>query len=255
MNPVILIVDDNEEMLEFIKDELKDKYTVFTALNGKDAIHCLEAETVHLVVSDVMMPEMDGYQLTSHLKSSFDTCHIPVILLTAKNTLQSKIQGAESGADVYIEKPFSPEYLQAQINNLLTNRNKLKDYFASSPLVHIKTIAYSKTDEQFLITLNNTIQDSLHDKGLDVDKLAKAMALSRPSLYRKIKSLSNMTPSELITISRLKKAAELLSGGDYKIYQVAEMVGYTSQTNFGRIFLKQFRMTPSDYLNKHHPTP
>lgn len=251
MKPVILVIDDNEEMLDLIKDDLVDKYTVITASTGRDAVHILEAETIHLVVSDIMMPVMDGFELTSHLKTNFDTSHIPVILLTAKNTLQSKIQGAEAGADAYIEKPFSLEYLQAQINNLLNNRNKLKEYFAKSPLAHIKTIAYSKTDEQFLVTLENIIQANLHDKLLDVDKLAKNMLVSRPSLYRKIKSLSNMSPSELITISRLKKAAELLLLGEYKIYEVAEMVGYTSQTNFGRIFLKQFGMTPSDYQKKN----
>ncbi len=192
---------------------------------------------------------MDGFELCRLIKSNFDYSHIPVILLTARNTLKSKIEGLELGADAYIEKPFSPEYLQVQIANLLTNRNKIKEYFASSPLVHIKSIAYSKADELFLEKVNDCIAKNLEDTELDVEKLAKLMNMSKPTLYRKIKSLSDLSPNELINITRLKKAAELLLEGKYKIYEVADLVGYASQTNFGRNFLKQFGMTPSDYLS------
>ena len=162
--------------------------------------------------------------------------------------MQSKIEGLELGADAYIEKPFSPEYLQVQIANLLANRSKLREYFASSPLVHIKSIAHSRADEQFLEKLNECIYSNLEDVDLDVDKLAKVMNMSRPTLYRKINSISDLTPNELINITRLKKAAELLAEGQYKIYEVSDMVGYNTQTNFGRNFLKQFGMTPSDYM-------
>jgi two-component system cell cycle response regulator len=197
-----------------------------------------------------MMPIIDGFELCSLIKSNFEFSHIPVILLTARNTLQSKIEGLELGADAYIEKPFSPEYLQVQIANLLTNRNKIKEYFASSPLVHIKSMAYSRADELFLERINEAILKNLGDSELDVEKLARFMNMSKPTLYRKIKSLSDLSPNEIINITRLKKAAELLVEGNYKIYEVANMVGYASQTNFGRNFLKQFGMTPSDYLSK-----
>jgi AraC-like DNA-binding protein len=197
-----------------------------------------------------MMPVIDGFELCRLIKSNFEFSHIPVILLTARNTLQSKIEGLELGADAYIEKPFSPEYLQVQIANLLTNRNKIKEYFASSPLVHIKSMAYSRADELFLERINETILKNLGDTELDVEKLARFMNMSKPTLYRKIKSLSDLSPNEIINITRLKKAAELLVEGNYKIYEVANMVGYASQTNFGRNFLKQFGMTPSDYLSK-----
>jgi DNA-binding response OmpR family regulator len=129
MNPVILLVDDNEEILEFLSTDLGDKYRVITALNGGDALEILNKETVHLVISDVMMPGIDGFQLCREIKTNLDYSHIPVILLTAKNTLQSKIEGLEHGADAYIEKPFSPEYLNVQISNLLINRNKIKEAF------------------------------------------------------------------------------------------------------------------------------
>lgn len=247
MKPHILLVDDNEEMLDFIGEDLDEKYTVIKALNGLEALNVLKEEAIQLVVSDVMMDVMDGFELCKTIKTSFDYSHIPVILLTAKNTLQSKIQGLELGADAYIEKPFSPEYLQVQIANLLANRSKIKEYFAKSPLVHIKSIAHLKSDEVFLEKLNETIFNNLEDEDLDVEKLAKLVNMSRPNLYRKIKSISDLTANELINLTRLKKAAQLLAEGDLKIYEISNIVGYSSQTNFGRNFLKQFGMTPSSY--------
>ena len=249
MTPVILLVDDNDEILDFLADELSEQYTIVKATNGNEAVTILENETVHLVVSDVMMPGMDGFELCNLIKSNFDYTHIPVILLTAKNTLQSKIEGLKLGADAYIEKPFSPEHLQVQIANLLTNRVKIREYFARSPLVHMKSMAYSSADEQFLEKLNEAIYNHLEDAELDVEKLARIITMSRPTLYRKIKAISNLTPNELINITRLKKAAELLASGSYKMYEIADMVGYNSQNNFGRNFLKQFGMTPSDYMS------
>ena len=249
MKPVLLLVDDNDEILEFLEHELNEKYSIIKALNGQEALDILKENAVQLVISDIMMPVMDGFELCKIIKTNFDYSHIPVILLTARNTLQSKIEGLELGADAYIEKPFSPEYLQVQIANLLTNRNKIKEYFASSPLVHIKSMAYSKADELFLEKINDSISRNLEDTEMDVEKLAKLMNMSKPTLYRKIKSLSDLSPNELINITRLKKAAELLVEGNYKIYEVSDMVGYASQTNFGRNFLKQFGMTPSDYLS------
>lgn len=248
MNPVILLVDDNEEILEFVEQELNPLYTVIKAFNGKEAFSILQEEIIQLVISDVMMPVMDGFELCKLIKTNFDYSHIPVILLTAKNSLQSKIEGLEIGADAYIEKPFSPEYLLVQVANLLANRAKIKEYFAGSPLVHIKSMAHSKADELFLEHLNEMINNNLEDHDLDVEKLARLVNMSRPTLYRKIKSISDLTPNELVNITRLKKAAELLLENKYKIYEIADMVGYGSQTNFGRNFLKQFGMTPSDYL-------
>jgi DNA-binding response OmpR family regulator len=252
MKPVLLLVDDNEEILDFLSEELNEKYSIFTALNGEEALEVLNNEAIHLVISDVMMDVMDGFELCKKIKTDFEYSHIPVILLTAKNNLQSRIEGLEIGADAYIDKPFSPEHLQVQIANLLSNRNKIKDYFAKSPLVHIKSMAYSKADEIFLEHLNEAIQKNLENTDLDVDHLARIMNMSRPTLYRKIKSISDLTPNELINITRLKKAAELLAENDYKIYEVSDMVGYNSQNNFGRNFLKQFGMTPTEYQNLKH---
>lgn len=246
--PAILLVDDNEDILDFISDDLSEKYTVATALNGEQALEVLSTKSIQLVISDIMMPVMDGLELCSRIKSNFEYSHIPVILLTAKNTLQSRLEGLEFGADAYIEKPFSPEHLQVQVANLLKNRAKIREYFAASPLVHIKTIAYSKADESFLEKLNEAICTNIENPLLDVEHLADAMNMSRPTLYRKIKAISSLTPHELINITRLKKAAELLSETDYRIYEIAELVGYSSQTHFGRNFTRQFGMSPSEYM-------
>ncbi len=248
MKPAILLVDDNDEILEFLSSDLSEKYEITVAYNGKQALDILETTHIQLVISDVMMPVMDGFELCKLIKSNVESSHIPVILLTAKNTLQSKIEGLGLGADVYVDKPFSPEYLQAQIASLLTNRNNVKDYFIKSPLAHIKSMAYSKTDEQFLEELNEIILKHMDDPSLDVELIARYMNMSRPTLYRKIKAISDLTPNELINIARLKKAATLLSEGKHRITEIVEQVGYTSLTHFGRNFQKQFGLTPSDYL-------
>lgn len=247
MKPVILLVDDNPEILDFISDDLSDKYSVIKAHNGQEALDMIDIENIQLIISDVMMPGIDGFELCKTIKTNFDHSHVPIILLTAKNTLQSKIEGLEVGADAYIEKPFSPEHLQVQIANLLINRNKIKDHFASSPLAHIKSMAYSKPDESFLDKLNGVIYKNIQNAELDVEQIANLMNMSKPTLYRKVKAISNLTINELINITRLKAAAQLLEEGDYKIYEVANMVGYSSQSHLGRNFLKQFGTTPTEY--------
>ncbi len=253
MKPVLLLADDNEEILEFLENELNEKYTILKSLNGEEALATLKQEVVQLVISDIMMPVMDGFELCKNIKTNLEYSHIPVILLTAKNTLQAKIEGLETGADAYIEKPFSPEYLLVQIANLLTNRAKIKEYFVSTPMVLLNSVAHTKTDELFLEKVNEAIYQNLEDIDLDVEKLAGLLNMSKPTLYRKIKCISDLTPNELINITRLKKAAQLLLEGRYKIYEVADMTGYGSQTNFGRNFLKQFGMTPTDYMLQKQP--
>ena len=248
MKPTLLLVDDNEEILDFLEEELQERYSLLKAANGSAALKLLKEESVQLIISDIIMPEMDGFEFCRVLKTDLESSHIPIILLTAKNTLQSKIKGLELGADAYIEKPFSPAHLQAQVLNLLSNRTKIKDYFASSPLVHIRSMAYSKADETFLEALSESIEKNMYDTALDVDMLAKEMAMSRATFYRKVKAISNLSPNELIHITRLKKAAELLAEGSHKIYEIIDIVGYNSQPNFTRGFQKQFGMTPTEYV-------
>jgi two-component system cell cycle response regulator len=213
-------------------------------------LNILKNEVVDLIVSDVMMPVMDGFELCRQIKSDLELSHLPCILLTAKNTLHAKLQGLEFGADVYIEKPFSPKHLKMQIASLLTNRNKVKEYFANSPVAHLKTIAHTKADEQFLEKVNRVIEKHLQETELQVDRLAKFLNMSRPTFYRKISSISDLTPNELINLTRLKKSVELMAKGN-NINEVAETVGYNSAKVFSKNFEKQFGMLPSEYLQNH----
>jgi DNA-binding response OmpR family regulator len=250
MLPLLLLVDDEEEILDFLERILQTKYAVLKTQNGQEALQALASNAVQLIISDVMMPDMDGFELCTIIKSNVEHSHIPIILLTAKNTIQSKVQGLELGADAYIEKPFSKEHLQAQIASLLNNRNTLREYFANSPLVHINSIAHTRADEHFLATLHEIIIEHMEDVELDVEQLARYMNMSRVTLYRKIKAISDLTPIELIHITRLKKAAELLATGDYKMYEIAALTGFSSQSNFARNFHKQFGITPTDYAGQ-----
>jgi DNA-binding response OmpR family regulator/anti-sigma regulatory factor (Ser/Thr protein kinase) len=244
----ILLVEDNREIMSFLQRELQAAYSISRAFHGEEALEILKEENIQLVVSDIMMPVMDGIELCRRMKTDLQFSHIPIILLTAKNTLNSRIEGLEVGADAYIEKPFAFEHLQAQITNLLSNRNIIKEYFGRSPLTHLKGIACSKADKDFLEQLYAVINDNLTDQELDVDKLSRLMNMSRTSFYRKIKALSDLSPNELINLSRLKKAAELLAEGSYKINEVAGIVGYSLNSNFSRDFHKQFGMSPSTYM-------
>ncbi len=250
MLPQLLLVDDEEDILDFLERILSKNYKIAKAENGKEALEILATEAIQLIISDVMMPQLDGFEFCKIIKSNVEFSHIPIILLTAKNTIQSKVKGLELGADAYIEKPFSKEHLNAQIANLLANRNTLRQYFANSPLIHIKSIAHTKADEQFLETLHETISKAIIDIDLDVEKLSRMMNMSRVTLYRKIKAISDLTPAELINLIRLKKAANLLSEGDYKIYEICAIVGYHSQSSFTRSFQKQFNMTPTEYKSR-----
>lgn len=247
MQDTLLIVDDNKDVLQFLSKDLGEDYQVFTAENGQQALEMIENHSIRIVISDIQMPLVNGFDLCNKLKTSQDHAHIPIILLTAKKTLQSKLDGLKAGADAFIEKPFSPEHLKAQISNLLNNRNKIRAYYTHSPLAHMAPIAYSKRDETFLGELNNLILENIENTDLDVDLLAKLMNISRPTLYRKVKELSDRTPSELVTTTRLKRAAELLTGTNYKIFEVAMMVGFNSQSSFGKAFLKQFKVTPTAF--------
>ncbi|WP_291152014.1 hybrid sensor histidine kinase/response regulator transcription factor [Flavobacterium sp. UBA7680] len=244
----LLVVEDNEDLLNFITAELAPYYTILKADNGENALKIIHNENIQLVISDVSMPIMDGITLCKEIKTNLETSHIPVILLTAKNSLKSQIDGLEVGADAYIAKPFSMDYLKVQVNNLIENRKQIMNYYASSPLSHIKSIAHNKTDEKFLKKLDEEILKNITDSDLSVESLAEIMNMSRSTLYRKIKDISNLSPNELINIVRLKRAAELLLNENYKMYEIAEMVGYKSQTSFGRNFQKHFSMTPSEYI-------
>lgn len=245
----ILIIDDEQEVLEFLSLVLRDSYKIYVASSAEIAQTLLEKEMIHLIISDIMMPGIDGLELCKLIKSDVTYCHIPIILLTSKNTVNAQIEGLEVGADAYIQKPFSVELLITQIKNLLKNRQKIKDHFANSPFAHVQIPVHSKTDELFLKKLDEYVFKNIKNPNIDVDDLAEHLYMSRTTLYRKTTSLLSLSPKELIDITRLKKAASLIAENEFTLYEISKMVGYSSQSLFCRNFQKHFKMSPTEYFN------
>ena len=244
----LLVVEDSPEMQSFVVRQLSSEYQVLTALNGVEALNVLKEHTVNLVITDIMMPEMDGLELCEHLKSELDYSHIPIILLTAKTTLQAKIEGMKLGADVYIEKPFSVEYLKVCVSNLLSNREKLRVSFVHSPFVQTNSMAMTKADETFLKTLKEVVVENMQNPDFCLDDMASLLNMSRSSLNRKIKGILDMTPNDYIRLERLKKAAQLLKEGECKINEVCYMTGFNTPSYFTKCFQKQFGILPKDFV-------
>ena len=244
----ILIVDDNEELRAFLSKSLTKDHHVITAANGKLALDILEKQTVDLVISDIIMPEMDGLELAKSIKQNEQFSHIPVILLSAKTNTQTKVEGLEFGADSYIEKPFSIAILKAQISSLIENRKKILDKFSKSPIIPYGLIAGNKKDKVFLDKLNKEIENNLSDNQFSIEKLAVSMSMSQSNLQKKIKGLSGMVPGDYIRVIKLKKAAELLKSNDYRINEICYLVGFGSPSYFTKCFQKQFGMLPKDFV-------
>ncbi len=248
--PVILLVDDSEEILDYLSQSLSGKYHVHTAMDGHEALAILHNEWVQLVVSDVVMPQMDGFELCSTIKSTAGLCHIPIILLTGKSSLESKIDGLKTGADAYIEKPFSLDLLLAQIDNLLENRVKLKESYARSPLLHVGNTPHSKEEEVFWKELTDLILSKLSDTDLNVERIAQLMNMSKSTLSRKIKYVSGMSPSDVINLVRLRKSTDLIGAGNFRVNELAKAVGYHYPAQFRRNFKKQFKMPLAQYIKR-----
>ena len=243
--PSILLVEDEIEMGKFIAKEISKDYNVILAHNGEEALKALKTYNITLVVSDVIMPGVNGYELCRQIKSNIEFSHIPVILLTATILLNARIEGLDSGADAYIEKPFSTDLLLAQIVNLIKNRSLDRQNFINSPLAHFKSVAMNTTDEEFLKKLHSTLMDNISENDLSVESIAELMGISVSTLYRKVKALTDLNSVEYIRLVRLKKAAELLSEGNYRINEISYLVGFSSPSYFATSFQKQFGVSPS----------
>jgi DNA-binding response OmpR family regulator len=247
-SPNILLVEDEVEMGEFIAKEISGDHNVILTQNGDEALKALKKYNIILVVSDVVMPVINGYELCRQIKSNIESSHIPVILLTATIHLNARIEGLDSGADAYIEKPFTTELLIAQINNLIKNRSLDRQKFINSHLAHFKSVAINKTDEEFLRKLNSILVDNISEMDISVEKIAYLMGTSVSTLYRKVKALTDLNSVEYIRLVKLKKAAELLSEGSYRINEIAYIVGFSSQSYFATSFQKQFGISPSQFI-------
>ncbi|MCO5292147.1 MAG: response regulator [Chitinophagaceae bacterium] len=246
--PTILTIDDEIDIIDIITDIFSDSYQVLSSTNATEAIKIMEDNNIDLVISDITMPGMNGLEFCNLVKSNTNLSHIPIVLLTGRTDIDTKISGLNLGADVYIEKPFSPSYLEAQVESLMKNRMKLKNYFASQPLIMISSMAHTPTDSAFLISFERLIEEHLTDPYLDVDFLANKLFMSRASLYRKIKALSNLTPYEMIELIKLNKAAKLIQTGAYKINEVAVVAGFSSPAQLSKSFKRKFGKSPHQFL-------
>ncbi len=244
----ILVVEDNEELQNFLEKNLKKDFNVLVANNGKDALKILSQSVIDLVVSDIVMPGIDGLELTQMIKQNVEYSHIPVILLSAKTNINTKIEGLEHGSDIYIEKPFSLVYLKAQIKSLIDNRMRVLEKFSVSPFIPYGSIANNKKDEEFIEKMNNEIEKNILDVNFSIEKLANNLNMSRSSLQRKIKGISGMAPNDYIRVYRLKKAATLLMKEDFRINEICYVVGFNSGSYFAKCFQKQFGVLPKDFV-------
>jgi len=246
----ILIVEDQKELRDFEKRGLSGMYRVFTAKDGKEALEILEKEKISIIVSDVMMPVMDGFELCKIAKSDIRFSHIPIILLTAKTDVDSKVEGLGLGADSYVEKPFSMEVLKASISSLLLNRENIRKAFALSPSIPVSSLASNNTDKKFIDDIYGVISQNYSNTEFRMDDIASQLNMSRTTFYRKIQGVLDMTPNDLLRIERLKHAATLLKSGQYRIGEVCYMTGFNSPSYFSKCFQKQFGMTPTEYASE-----
>lgn len=246
----VMVVDDNPEILDFLSKILSEEYFVISASSGEEALLILEKNNIDLIISDVMMEEMDGFELCGKIKTDINISHVPVILLTAKTDTESKIKGLESGADAYIEKPFSPFHLKAQLRNLLKKREKQQKTYASTPLSDLHSTIHNKLDEEFMNKCTDIILNNIEDSEFSVSTLAQELGMSRTSVFTKIKGIIGMTPNDFIKITRLKKACRMMVEGEYRITEIGFLVGFSSSSYFAKCFQKQFGMLPTEFLKK-----
>lgn len=244
----ILIVEDNEEVLNFIKTGFEDDFEVYTAIDGLDGWNLAKEHLPDLIISDVMMPKMDGIELCRNLKSDIDTSHIPVILLTARTPLIFKMEGLETGADDYVTKPFNFSILEARVWNLIEGRQKLRSRYQKEIMLEPQNIAISETDGLFLSKVLAFIENHIGDETLNVEQLSDAVAMHRNTFTKKIKALTDQTAIEFIRSIKLKRASQLLSHGQLNVNEVAYSVGFSDVNHFRKCFKEQFGYTPKEQI-------
>jgi len=244
----LLIVDDNVQLRSLVYDLLAKKYALRQAANGLEALNIINNENISLVISDIIMPEMDGLTLCQTIKENINTCHIPVILLTAKGELEHRIEGIEVGADSYIPKPFEPRHLKVRVRKLIDARNQIRNILETEPEKPAENLeGLNSRDVEFLSKLQNFVEENLDRTDLDAESLADVLAMSKTQLYRKVKVVTGFTPHGFIKHYRLKKAARLLKETSMTVTEVIYETGFNNRTYFYRSFKEVFGTTPGDY--------
>lgn len=253
--PIVLVVEDDQSLLNFLSQSLvSEGYHPIKANNGQEGLKLLEQHHVDLIISDVMMPVMDGISFCKEVKNDINYSHLPIILLTAKTNSDAEIEGLESGADAYIAKPFKWKQLSLIARNLIELQANLKQRFAQHPFESTEILASGTKDKKFLNKLIEAIELRISDPLLSVEELGKELGLSRSSLYKKVKGMTGHVPNEFIRIIRLKNAAKLLTTQDYNISEVGYMVGFSSHSYFSKCFYQQFKLTPTEFADQHRTT-
>ena len=247
----ILVVEDNPDLRNWLTTQLGLTYNVLQAENGKTGLKIAKAENPELIISDIMMPEMDGIELTGILKNEFHTSHIPIVLLTAKSLEEQKIEGIETGADDYITKPFNMIYLQKRIENILRQRKQLRERFSRDLQAVPKELSPSTADQEFMSKIINLVEANMADPEFSVDSLLPHFSFGRTVFYKKMKGISGYSPKDFVRIVRMKKAGNLLSDTSTSVTEVAFEVGFSDANYFSRQFKKHFGENPSEYQKRH----
>ena len=248
---LILITEDNPELLDFLEESLQNHFRIAKAKNGKEAHDLTLSLYPDLIISDIMMPEMDGIQLCGKIKNDIRTSHIPVILLTALSTVQDKILGIDSGADAYVPKPFDEDFLIAQVNSLLNSRKMLRSLFVSQQDVWDENSNILNLDKKLLHKAICIIEKNITNTEFTVEDLAKNLNISRTHLHRKLKSLTNQSATEFIRNIRLKQAIKLMKSGDYLINEIGFAVGFNSHNYFTKAFKKEYGVSPTEFIKQN----
>jgi DNA-binding response OmpR family regulator/anti-sigma regulatory factor (Ser/Thr protein kinase) len=250
----ILFVEDNEDLLRITAKKFARHFHVYTATNGVEALDVMRNTDIDLVVSDVMMPGMDGLELCRTIKNDLHTSHIAVLLLTARNTMDDRVECYNAGADGYISKPFEMKVLKARINNFITHRKNRQQEFKTNASINISTLEYPSLDEKFLDNVIRIIEKYLSETEFDLETLAADVNMSKSSLYRKIKSMTGLSPHELIRNVKLKHACQMLSAKNIPISEVAYAVGFANTKYFTSCFKTEFGVTPTEYQKTQEVT-
>lgn len=246
----ILIVEDDMKLNNYLKKMLEKDYNILQANSGESALRIINKQKVDLVISDIMMPGIDGQELCRKIKSNIEYCHIPVLLLTAAVGMNTRLETLEAGADGYLEKPFTLELLSATIKNLFENREITYKQFTESPLSHFSGMKTGSFDDEFMNNFHEEVMKNLSDPDLCVEDITRNLGTSKSTLFRKVKAYTGLNINEYIKLCRLKKAAELLSMQKYRINEVVYLIGFTSASYFTASFKKQFGMLPSDFIRQ-----
>ena len=254
----ILLVEDNRELRVFIYNNLIDTYTVIEADDGVEALEKIRSELPDIIVTDLMMPRMDGIELIDKVRHDFTMSHIPIVMLTARHSPDDRLKAMEFGADGYITKPFSIELLLARIDNLLTRRRTLFEKFSAQSARNkvaelvVDDVVVTDRDEEVMKEVMSWFGKNIENSDLTIDQLASHLGLGRTTMYNKLKSLTGKSPVELLKEYRITKAKLLLRTGQFSVSEVAYKVGFSDPGYFSRCFREQFHMSPAEYLKTHN---